>query len=67
MVKIGSKMFQEVTDTWNPITGCLHGCIYCWARRYAERLSKMGVQPYASRGFQPTFIEELKISLRDYP
>jgi len=23
--------------TWNPITGCLHGCEYCYARRIAER------------------------------
>ncbi|MEM3070341.1 MAG: DUF5131 family protein [Candidatus Bathyarchaeia archaeon] len=21
----------EITDTWNPITGCLHGCYYCVA------------------------------------
>ncbi len=21
--------FGEITDTWNPITGCLHGCVYC--------------------------------------
>ena len=24
-------------STWNPITGCLHGCPYCYARRIAER------------------------------
>jgi protein gp37 len=23
--------------TWNPVTGCLHGCNYCYARRIAER------------------------------
>lgn len=23
--------------TWNPVTGCLHGCKYCYARRVAER------------------------------
>jgi len=23
--------------TWNPITGCLHGCDYCYARRIAKR------------------------------
>lgn len=23
--------------TWNPVTGCFHGCEYCYARRIAER------------------------------
>lgn len=23
--------------TWNPVTGCLHGCPYCYARKIAER------------------------------
>ena len=22
---------------WNPVTGCLHGCAYCYARRFAHR------------------------------
>lgn len=25
--------------TWNPITGCRHGCDYCYARRMSERFS----------------------------
>lgn len=25
--------------TWNPVTGCLHGCEYCYARRIAERFN----------------------------
>lgn len=24
-------------STWNPVTGCLHGCEYCYARRIANR------------------------------
>lgn len=24
-------------NTWNPVTGCRHGCEYCYARRIAER------------------------------
>ena len=50
-------IFKEVTSTWNVVTRCLHGCIYCWARRYAKRLSEMGIEPYSTRGFQPTFID----------
>ena len=26
-------------STWNPVTGCLHGCEYCYARGIAERFS----------------------------
>lgn len=25
--------------TWNPVTGCQHGCKYCYARRIADRFS----------------------------
>ncbi len=26
-------------STWSPVTGCLHGCEYCYARRIANRFS----------------------------
>ncbi len=26
-------------STWNPVTGCLHGCEYCYARSIANRFS----------------------------
>lgn len=34
-------------STWNPVTGCLHGCEYCYARRIAERWGTLfkGPQP----------------------
>ena len=32
----GKRMFSIVSKTWNPVTGCKHYCIYCWARRLAE-------------------------------
>lgn len=58
-------------STWNPITGCYHGCEYCYARRIATRFSG-GKQPVIEHelnkpftidgkatpypfGFRPTF------------
>lgn len=29
-------------STWNPVTGCLHGCEYCYARGIAKRFSGGG-------------------------
>lgn len=29
-------------STWNPVTGCLHGCEYCYARGIANRFSAHG-------------------------
>mgnify|MGYP001537994819 FL=1 len=27
------------TMSWNPVTGCRHGCPYCYARRTATRFN----------------------------
>lgn len=27
-------------STWNPVTGCLHGCEYCYARKIAKRFGR---------------------------
>lgn len=44
--------------TWNPVTGCLHGCPYCYARRFAERgLGEYGKHPKGLR-FSPRFHPE---------
>ena len=34
--------------TWNPVTGCKHGCPYCYARDIAARF-------YGNGGFEPKF------------
>lgn len=35
---MGSKTKIDWCDSsWNPVTGCLHGCEYCYAQRIAER------------------------------
>lgn len=37
---MGSKTRIDWCDaTWNPVTGCLHGCEYCYARGIATRFS----------------------------
>jgi len=51
-----SRMFHIITQTWNPITGCYHNCIYCYARRFANRFKKTS-KKYCYR-FRPTFHEE---------
>jgi protein gp37/ParB-like chromosome segregation protein Spo0J len=38
--------------TWNPITGCLHNCPYCYARDISERFAGTPAFP---NGFAPTF------------
>ena len=36
-----NKTKIEWTDyTWNPITGCLNGCFYCYGRKIYERFKK---------------------------
>ena len=37
---MGTKTKIDWCDsTWNPVTGCLHGCEYCYARKIAERFA----------------------------
>lgn len=41
---MGAKTKIDWADaTWNPVTGCLHGCEYCYARRIAERFGGCSV------------------------
>lgn len=47
---MANKTRIEWTDySWNPVTGCLHGCDYCYARAVTKRFPKVYPQ-----GFEPT-------------
>lgn len=39
MNKQGKNGIEWCDYTWSPVTGCLHGCEYCYARRIANRFS----------------------------
>src|SRR5690606_37459529 len=49
-------MFDNITETWNPVVGCLHSCTYCWARRLAETKLK-NIERYKD-GFKPKLVEK---------
>lgn len=58
----GKHQFNQTTDavdwaswTWNPVTGCLHGCPYCYAREMAYRDSYKATYPVQ---FAPLFHHE---------
>ncbi len=54
------RMYSEgLIEHWNPITGCCHDCVYCWARRLA--LTRLKRSSRYREGFKPRFNEkELK-------
>lgn len=55
-------------STWNPVTGCLHGCEYCYARRVAQRFGKRlpDLSGYP-KGHSGTHLLENKIDDNPYP
>lgn len=54
--KNGTRMFNIISKTWNPVTGCIHNCIYCWARKFA--LTKLKNTKKYRDGFLPKIHEE---------
>lgn len=58
----GKVTFNRTTDavdwaswTWNPVTGCRHGCRFCYAREIAVSEKMRGSYPL---GFEPLFHSE---------
>lgn len=50
---MGNKTKIDWCDaTWNPVTGCLHGCEYCYARRIAERFGSTGTEINTENGYE---------------
>lgn len=36
-MNIHKSDIEWCSHTWNPVTGCKHGCEYCYARRIVSR------------------------------
>ena len=53
-----SRMFDVVSETWNPVIGCLHYCKYCWAMRLVERKLRFATDKYRDGFFRPKIIEK---------
>ena len=51
--------------SWNPVTGCLHGCDYCYAREIAHK--RAGSRRYYPAGFTPLFHERTPRRTRATP
>lgn len=56
-----NKTKIDWTDwTWNPVTGCLHGCPYCYARATARRWGKSPAEKTFEPMFHPERISQVK-------
>lgn len=49
-MNLHKSKIEWCTHTWNPVTGCKHGCEYCYARRMAARFAphpceRPGIEP----------------------
>ena len=54
-------------STWNPVTGCLHGCEYCYAQRIAERF---GTEKKYKRPYNPVLdvpVRRVRTECEPYP
>jgi len=55
-------------STWNPVTGCLHGCEYCYARNIAYRFGSVGFESNTENGYECDLYEGTgENHVLDYP
>lgn len=53
-------------STWNPVTGCLHGCEYCYARGIAHRYGGYNIDPVGESTLIGTRPDGTKIVVLDH-
>lgn len=54
MNKQGKNGIDYLHWTWSPVTGCLHGCDYCYMQRMARRFPQISMEP----AFHPKRLKE---------
>ena len=54
-------------STWNPVTGCLHGCEYCYARNIANRFGGNQDLDYFLETEEKPELKEQKLHVLDAP
>jgi len=53
--------------TWNPVTGCLHGCEYCYARKIANRFKMKSTFPKTNNPDKTHIAYKTDISTPKFP
>lgn len=61
MNKQGKGKIEYLDYTWNPVTGCYHGCYYCFAEKIAKRFGHNTINEACM------FRKKPKIYQLDYP
>lgn len=57
-MKLNETKIEWCSHSWNPVTGCYHGCDFCYARRIADRFKPHGIErPLNPEAIQTTEIQ----------